>query len=422
MTRATPPATPGPPTTAPVPRFAALRHRHFTILWLGLLVSTAGGQMQQVAKVWLIVQRTDSPAALALLGLCYAVPSLLLSVSLTGAAADRCDRVALLRWTQAVAVVQPLAMAALLAAGRAPLWLLFVDTAATAAVNAFAAPAQQALLPALVPRAALTSALSLQAAVWNGAQLVGPALGGALLVALGAPGVFAVNGLSTLAVLAALARLRDVPGRVPERTGAPAARLAGPRYAWGHPPVRALLALTTGSTLLTGAYQVLLPFFARDIWRVGAQGYGLLLSAPGAGALVVTVALAAGGAPRHRAALIGGGTLLGCGALLGFAHAPSYAMGLAALVLAGVAGAGAGTLLTTLLQLVVPDALRGRVMAVRYLVSVLMSYGGGLLGGGLAAAWGPAAAVTVAAVALALATPVLLRPIRAAEEAAADRP
>ena len=400
-------------------RFAALRSRNFATLWLAGLVSNAGTQMQSVAKAWLIVQLTDSPLALALGGLCFAVPMTLLP-SLGGALADRVDRLRLLKGTQTLMVLQPLGLAALLATGHAPLWLLYADTILAAAVYAVNSPAQQALLPALVPREHLLNATALQSAVFTGARLVGPALGGALLVPLGAAWLFAINGLTTLAVLAALFALRGVRGREPVPAGTAVVRGSGLRYAWEHRPVLILLLWTAGLTLLQGAYFVLLPFFARDIWQVGARGYGLLLSATGAGALLGTFGLAALGDVRRKAAVAGGGTLVACGALLGFAHAPLFGLGLALLVLTGVAYAVTNAILATLLQLIVPGSVRGRVMALRSIAFIGIGDFGSLLAGGLAQLMGPMVAVTCGAVTLLLATPFLARQIRLARHDASE--
>lgn len=400
-------------------RFAALRYPNFAILWGSLIISTAGSQMQQIAKSWLVLQQADRPLALAALGLCYTVPTLALSATVTGPVADRFDRVALLKLVQAWGTAQPLLLSLLLATGHLPLWLLFVDTAATAALNAFNAPAQQALLPALVPPAALLSATALQSAVWTSAQLLGPALGGALLAASGAAWVFALNGLSTLAVLAALTRLRgkfsapvSPPGRTPILGG-------GLRHTWSDPALRGLMLLTGGLAALTGGYQLLLPLFARDIWAGGAQAYGLLLAAPGVGTVFATTILAARGLPRRPATTCVMGVLALCGALLVFAHAPSLLLGLTLLVIVGAVGAVSGTLLVTLLQLLAPDHLRGRIMAVRYSASVGMSYAGGLLASGAAELFGPIAVVTGGALALAVCLPFLRRPLLTAERDAA---
>ncbi len=352
------------------------------------------------------------------LGLCYTVPTLALSATVTGAVADRYDRVALLKAVQVWGTLQPLLLALLLATGHLPLWLLFMDTIATAALNAFGAPAQQALLPALVLPAALVSAVALQSAVWTSAQLVGPALGGAVLATAGASWVFAFNGLSTLAVLAALARLRGVHAVPATPAGQPLQPLAGARHAWGDPALRGPLLLLGGLAALTGGYQLLLPLFARDVWAGGAAAYGLLLAAPGVGAVVATTVLGAFGQPRGPAAAILAGTLALCAALVGFAHAPSLALALAALALSGAAGGVSGTLAVTLLQLRAPDHLLGRIMALRYLVSVGLSYAGGLLAGGVVGLLAPATIVTVGALALAACLPLVRRPLRAAARAA----
>ncbi len=399
------------------PRFAALRSRNFTILWLGLIVSTAGAQMQQVAKAWLIVQGNTSPLPLAVLGLFYAGPTILLA-PLAGSLADRVDRIALLKTTQAFAVIQPLIMAGLLATNHAPLWVLYLDTAVVASINAFASPVQQALLPALVPREDLLNATTLQSLVWTGSQFIGPALGGVLLGPLGAAWVFAINGLSTLAVLAALSSLRGVPPRAMTQPGRPGSHGGALPYIWANRPLLALLALLAAIIVLTGLYQVLLPFSARDIWHVGAEGYGLLLSAAGAGTLLGGFGLAAIGEIRPKALISIAGTLLMSCTLLGLAYAPSYALGLTLLVVFGAIGAVTGSILTTLLQLGVPDAMRGRVMALRYLLSVNMTYVGGLIGGGLAQAIGPTAALVCGGFAVVGIVPVPARQIWSAQREA----
>jgi MFS family permease len=389
-------------------RFAALRSRNFAALWCAGIISNTGAQMQDVALIWLLVRRTNSALALGLLGLCFAGPMLLLP-PLGGLLADRLDRVSLLKATQTLMTLLPLGLAAALATGNAPLWIFYAYTLAAAAVYAINAPAQRALTPVLAPRDALLSAVALQSAMWTGARLVGPAQGGLLQPALGAPWLFALNGLSTLAVLAALVGLRDVPRGAPAVVGGAPARGSGLRYAWGHRPVRAMLALIAALTLLQGAYMVLLPFFARGTWHAGAQGYGFLLSATGAGALIGTFGLAALGRLRRQGRVVTGGALLYGLAVLAVAHTPVYGGGVALLVLAGAAYASVNALLATRLQVVVPDHWRGRVMALQTIAYIPMDAIGSLITGGLAQAVGPAAALTGGAVALLLALPILAR-------------
>jgi MFS family permease len=391
-------------------RFAALRSRNFAALWAAGIFSNAGAQMQDVALIWLVVQRTNSPLVLGSLGLCFAGPMLLLP-PLGGLLADRLDRLSLLKATQALLTVLPLGMAAALAIGHAPLWLFYVYTLLAAAAYALSAPTQQALVPALVPRDDLLGAVALQSAAWTGARMVGPALGGLLLPSLGAPWLFALNGLSTLAVLGALVGLRGVPRREPAAPDTAPAYGSGIHYVWARRPVLAILVLIAALTLLQGAYMVLLPFFTRGTWHAGVQGYGFLLSTTGTGALLGTLGLAAVGRLRRQLGVVLGRALLYGVALLIVAHTSIYVVGVALLVLAGVAYAVVNALLAAQLQLVVPDHVRGRVMALQTIAYIPMDAIGSLIIGGLAQVVGPATALTCGALAFLLTLPFLARPL-----------
>ncbi|MDP9411736.1 MAG: MFS transporter [Actinomycetota bacterium] len=395
-------------------RFAALGSWNFTAIWLGSIVSNAGVQVQEIAKAWLVLQLTDSALALGLIALCYAVPVILLP-PVGGLLADRADRVTILKVTGAIMVVEPLALAALLATGNAPLWVLYADTVLVAAVYAFNSPARQALVPALVPREHLLSATSLMSVVWTGTALLGPALGGLLLPLLGAAWLFALNGLTTLAVLVPLFLLRGVRGR--EADGATRAGrgvTAGLRFAWGHRPVLGLLGIVACVSLLDGGYQTLLPVFARDVWHAGPDAFGLMRSIPGAGALLAGVGLAALREVSGKGTLAVGALLVLCGALAGFALSPAYALGLVALFAIGLASSVCATAVQTLLQLSVPGRVRGSVMALNTVAWVGLNSLGGVLGGGLAEVLGARTAVAGSAAAVVLVTPVLARYVRGA--------
>jgi MFS family permease len=299
-------------------------------------------------------------------------------------------------------------LAALLATGHAPLWVLYLDTTFAAIVLAFDSPTRQALLPALVPREDLLSATSLNAVVFTGATLVGPALGGLLLGPLGAAWLFAVNGLTTLAVLAALLTMRGVSGR--EGNSAQRAGLAdGARYVWTRRPVLAILALSAAISVLGGGYQTLLPVLARDNWHVGASGYGLLASAPGLGALLGGFTLAALGDLRRKELIALGGPALMVLGLLTIARVPPFAVGLSLLALVGVCASAAGAVIATLLQFLAPGELRGRIMALNTVAVVGLSSFGGMLCGALAQAFGAPAAIAAAALGVALLLPLLAR-------------
>ena len=397
----------------PRPRFAALHARNFRILWLGLIFSNAGTQMQSVAQSWLVLQMTNSALSLGLLSLCFALPMIFLPM-VGGAVADRVDRITLLKCTQTLQVLLPLGLAAVVAFGHVQVWMLYAAAFIGATVLAFDNPGRQALLPGLVPREDLMNATSLNSAAFSGAALFGPALGGLLLQPLGAAWLFALNGLSTLAVLAALFSLSGVGNRNESRAEPLVERLTGGlRFAWRHRAVLALLALSAAASLLGRSYQTLLPFFARDLWHACAGGYGLSLAAPGAGALLGAFGTAALGDIRRKGlfALIANG--LFCLALGLFSLVPPYLAGLALLLAAGLANTAFSAALATLLQLSAPGSLRGRVMSLYTITIIGLSSLGGLLSGFLAEHLGAPLAVRLGAGALALLTLLLARRVLA---------
>ena len=222
--------------SAPMPsgtRFAALRYRNFTLLWTGLIVSNVGTWMQNVGQGWLVLQLTNSPLWLGLLGLSFALPMILLPL-VGGAVVDRVHRVRLLYITQTGLMLNAFALALLTWLGAINVWHILITSFIGAALLAFDNPARQALFPDLVPPRDLLNALSLNAATYNGAALLGPGIAGMLLGPFGAGTLFFVNGISYLAVLFALAAMRDVrthSGGSPHASLGEA-MLAGLAYAW----------------------------------------------------------------------------------------------------------------------------------------------------------------------------------------------
>ena len=390
-----------PPPARPV-RYPALRHRNFTLIWGGLLVSNMGTWMQNVAQSWLIYTLTgNDPWYLGLLGLSFALPMVLVP-PLGGVLVDRVDRVRLLYCTQTGALLLAALLALLTWRGLVRPGHLLLASGAGALLLAFDNPARQSLIPELVPRRDLLNALSLNSATYTGAALVGPALAGLLLSAVGAGWLFLLNALSYLAVLGALRALRDVPARPQRRERLGAALLGGFAYVGRQPLVRALLVLSALAALFGRSYQQLLPVFAEGVWRAGASGYGALLSAGGAGALLGAVALASVPDLRAQGRVLVVAGLAFCVLLGAFALSPWFWVGVALLVAAGVAATVFTTMIATLIQLAVPGELRGRVMSL-YAVTLIGLPALGSLG--------------VAALAKALggaASPAWARPARAA--------
>lgn len=373
-----------PPPPGTQQRFAALRYRNFTLLWLGLIASNIGTWMQNVAVGWLMLQLTNSALWLGLLGLCFAVPMIFLPL-VGGAVADRANRIKLLYVTQIGSMVVAFVLAVLTWEGRILPWHLLLATFVGGCFLAFDNPSRQALIPDMVQRNDLLNALSLNSATYTGAALVGPALAGVLLVPLGAGWLFFINGVSFLAVIFALAAMRGVH---PHAGNPPLpileAILSGLRYAWHDRGILALLVLSAVAGVFGRSYQNLLPAFARDIWKGGEIGYGLLLSAAGGGALVGAFGLAALiELKRQRLVMIVSGLLFGV-VVLAFAISPNLALGILFLFLAGVLSTIFGTIIATFIQMAAPKELRGRLMSL-YAITLIGLPSLGALGSGAVA-------------------------------------
>jgi MFS family permease len=395
-------------------RYAALQSRNFTLIWWGLIVSNVGTWMQNVANGWLILQLTNSPLWLGILGLSFALPMIILP-PFAGAVVDRVNRFRLLFFTQGMQMVTALLLAALTWLGKVQVWHILLASFVGAALLAFDNPARQALIPELVPPRDLLNALSLNSATYTGAALVGPALAGVMLAPLGAGTLFFINGLSFLAVIFALAAMRDVPthgGGGYESLGN--SFWNGLSYAWRNRLIMALLGLSALSAIFGRSYQNLLPAFGRDIWHSGAEGYGLLLSAAGGGALAGAFGLASFKRVRNQGSVMLASGLLFSLSLIGFSLSPFLWVGLALLFVAGITSTVFSTIISTFIQFSVPNEFRGRVMSL-YAVTLIGLPSLGALGSGALAEWlggvqGAPRAVLLGAVLLVI-TLVLILPV-----------
>lgn len=391
--------------------FGALRHRNFAILWLSLITSNVGTWMQQVGQGWLVLQLADRPLYLGLVALAFAIPMILLP-PFGGAISDRVDKLRLLRVTELLQALNALVLALLTLSGAVTVWHVLATAFAGAVLLAVSNPNRQALLPSLVSREDFMSAISLNSAVFTGAALVGPLLAGQLLGPIGPGGLFLLNALSYGAVLLATVLMRNVDA-APRTSGASGlwADVAdGLRYVLGARLLLVLLTVSALSGLLGRSYSALLPVFARDVWHVGGQGYGWLLTAPGLGALIGAFGLAAVGEVRRKGVLLLISMLGFAVLLLAFSYAPFFWPAVLLLLVAGVLNALFGTSIATLIQTNAPGALRGRAMSV-YTITIIGIPSLGAMGTASAAeVLGPRNAVGLAAACLAvLAAGLLLR-------------
>lgn len=355
---------PLPDSTGWPPFLRALRHRDFRRFFWGQGISLVGTWMQTVAESWLVYRLTGSTELLGAVAFCSVAPIALLA-PLAGLAADRFEKRRILIAAQTFSMALAAALALLTFTGAVRVWMVLVLAALLGVANAFDLPARQAFFVELAGRGDLMNAIALNSSLFNAARVAGPAIAGLLVAAVGEGWCFALNAASYIAVIAGYAgmdaRGSPVPGA---RTAAREFIAEGYRFCWNERPVRALLALIFAVCLTGTAYNALMPAVADRQLHAGAGGYGLLMAALGLGALGGALALAArpGAAGLARIAAwtgTGFGLAVAC-----FALSRAFPLSLALIALAGFALMLMFGAVNTLLQVMAPDRLRGRVMAV----------------------------------------------------------
>jgi MFS family permease len=365
-------------------RRGALRHRDFQLFWSGQLVSQIGTWMQSVGQAWLVLELTRSPFQLGLVTALQFTPILLLS-PVGGALSDRFPKRRIILATQATMMAQALALATLVWSGHVQYWHVAVLATIYGLGRAADIPARQAYVTDLVGKADLPNAVALNSVVFNGARIVGPAVAGLLIARFGVAVAFLLNGVSFVAVLAALVAIRtDGPPDPAGRLGIRQGLVGALTYTAGTPLVAFTLGMLVVVSLLVLNFNVVVPLIARDVLNEGAHGFGLLMSALGAGAVTGATGLALfrRGRPSFSslatsAAILGAGT--SALALVG-----QFGITAALLAALGCCQIFFTTGCNTTLQLVTPDALRGRMMGLYALALAGMTPLGSLLIGTVA--------------------------------------
>jgi MFS family permease len=387
-----PPATTR--TSGPGGTFRALRHRNFQLFFSGQIISLVGTWMQTVAQSWLIYRITGSGALLGLLGFVGQMPIFVLS-PVAGLVADRWPRQKVVIATQTSSMTLAFILAALTMTHHILVWEIIVLATLLGIINAFDVPARQSFLIEMVGREDLLNAIALNSSMFNGARVAGPAIAGILVALVGEGWCFLLNGISYLAVIAGLflMRIRKLP---PVQDGvSPLEKLReGIRFARQTKPIRTILTLVALVSFMALPYTVLMPIFAVKILHGGASAYGALMGAVGVGAMFGALALA------MRQQLRGLGNVVaysatGLGAslvLFGVSH--WYWISMVILAISGFTMMMQFTASNTLIQAMVPDQLRGRVMSLYAMMFLGMTPFGSLLAGALADRIG--APVTVA--------------------------
>ncbi len=344
-------------------KLAALGYRDFRLFWSGQLISNIGTWMQMTATSWLLYQLTGSAVLLGLNGIFRAIPALTLGV-VSGTFADRYDRRWMLLWTQVILGSLSLAIGILDDVGQIQPWHIYSFTFLSAAVGAFDGPARQAMFPALVPRSALPNAVALNSLLWKGSALIGPSLGGVAISLMGTAGAFYANALSFLVVVITLLMLRvTAKTEAKRRRHFMAETQEGFKYIIARPIILGITIMEAVASVF-GLDHTMLTIYASDVLRVGADGFGLLQSARGLGAVVGSgLFLAVGQKPYQGNILIVTAILYGIFFGL-FGLAPTFAIALALMTLIGLTDTVWGAARGTIMQMITPDNFRGRVMGV----------------------------------------------------------
>jgi MFS family permease len=344
--------------------FAALKYRNYRLWFTGQLVSLFGTWMQTTAQGYLVFQLTQSPAYLGYVGFAAGVPAWLFTLY-GGVIADRMPRRTLMLITQTAMMILAFVLAGLVFADLVQPWQIVTLAFLLGIANAFDGPARLAFVVELVDREDLTNAIALNATMFNLATATGPAIAGITYALIGPAWCFLLNGLSFLAVIWALLRMKLAPPKPAAKRGSTWADLGeGVRYILRHPAIRTLIGLVGMTSLFGISFATLFPAWAVDVLGGDATTNGLLQSARGLGALLSALVLASLGRSRFKGKLLTLGTIAFPLLLLLFVFVRALPLALLVLVGTGIAVILIMNVANALVQGLVPDALRGRVMSV----------------------------------------------------------
>lgn len=393
--------------------FSSLRHHNFRLFFLGQLTSFVGIWMQNVAQSWLVYEITHSRLLLGLVGALASLPILTLSLY-GGTLADRFEKRKLLLCTQSIAMAIAWALGLLVAFGWVRIWHILVFATLLGLDTAIDTPTRQSFLFEMVGRADLTNAIALNSTIFNASRIIGPALAGILIAELGLASCFFLNGLTYIAIIAALCSMRLDPQprrRISARRGISEAI----HYARSRPAILSLLALVAIVSVFGLQYIVMMPVFAKDILGGGPRTLGVLMAATGVGALMGALNLASWGNRRGRATRILGGALFFMVALFLFTLSANLYLSLLLLVLVGAFMITFLATTNTLLQIEVEDDLRGRIMGLFVMALLGMMPLGSLQIGFLAHYIGAPGAIRIGLVICLICWALLFRSIRQIE-------
>ncbi len=378
----------------------AFAFRDFRLFWAGQLVSLTGTWIQSVAQQWLVLKLTGSAFDLGLVTTIQFTPVLFLTL-VAGAVADRVQKRNLLLWTQVISTLLAVLLGVLVSTGTVQYWHVLVIAGMLGTVNAFYTPARQAFVPELVDREALLNAVALNSAIFNGARVIGPAVGGILIAVLGLSLNFYLNAASFVAVIVSLLLIRPRARQHREEASLVRNVAEGLNYIKDTPVVYTILALVGVASLFALNFTTLMPLMARNVLHVGSAGFGFLMASMGAGSLAGAISLAFFNRRDLARRLIYGGIFVFTATEILFGFSRVYGLSIGLLVLVGISSNLFSTTANTRVLSLVPSRLQGRVMSVYSLMFLGVTPFGSLLAGIVAERYGaPTAIIGGAAITL----------------------
>jgi MFS family permease len=387
---------------------SSLRYRNYRLLFLGTSLSHVGDFVQAMAQSWLVWTMTGSPFLLGLVGFCQALPRLLLG-AIGGAIVDRLERRSLLLSTQILAMAQAFGFWALVYFERIEFWHVLVLVLFLGTVNTLNQTARHSLINGLVPREHLMNAIALNSSLANLAKIVGPSLGGILISIIGVAGCLFVNAVSFLAIIMTLVVMEFPAVAAESRKDASFWHevAEGFYFVRGHERLFAVILLTYGVALVGSPYTRFLPIFATDVLHAGPSTFGLLLAAPGIGAVLAGLGIASLGRVRRRMHFIAMSVYAFSLSLILFSFSRSLWLSILFLVLVGASNIAIRAVANGIVQMETPPHLLGRMLSLFFMDKGLWAFGTLFIG--TVAHWvGTPRAIAISGIACALAASALL--------------
>jgi len=395
----------------------SLRHRNFRLLFFGTSLSQMGDFIQAMAQSWLVWTLTGSPFLLGVVGFCQALPRLLLG-AVGGAIVDRVERRRLLLSTQISAMAQAFIFWALVYFETIQFWHVIVLVLFLGTVNTVNQTARHSLINNLVPREDLMNAIALNSSMANLAKIIGPSIGGVLISMIGVAGCLFVNAVSFLTIIATLVVMEIPTLRVKTKDEAPFWQEVtdGYQFLRGQRRLFSIILLTYGVALVGTPYTRFLPVFATDVLHAGPSTFGLLLAAPGIGAVISGVGIASLTRLRRRTHFVAMSVYAFSLFLILFSFSRSLPLSMLFLMLVGASNIAIRAVANTVVQTETPPELLGRLLSLFFMDKGLWSFGT-LFIGSVAHVIGTPKAIAVSGLCCALAASLLLYQQRQAREA-----